>query len=390
MMKRKFMSKLYKIFILFSVLAVFSAACLQIIDANPATRMSLNDNESPYETTVQADLNIEDFVVSSGNPPKQVTNRSIWHVRCQVSHFAYDDPIVSPNQFGASHLHMFFGNTDANAFSTAESIRDTGSSTCDRDELNRTAYWTPALLDGDSKVIPSDTITVYYMSRNFGTEQEPYPPGLRMIAKPQPDENTDLYWKCGFFGAAFNESGNAGPEQASIPYCDPDVYSHIQTSIMFPRCWDGVNLDSEDHASHMAYATGYKQKDPCPSSHPVELPVIRTRIMYSLQGTTDSPTNEWFLSSDVNHDGTVATPHGATLHADWFGGWEPETNQLLLDTCIAQKLNCGEQDLGDGREVGRLGPRRYRGPGLPMEDFLSLCLAEDTLSDITDIANCGD
>ena len=35
---------------------------------------------------------------------------------------AFDDPIVYPREPGKSHLHTFFGNTGANAFSTAASI----------------------------------------------------------------------------------------------------------------------------------------------------------------------------------------------------------------------------------------------------------------------------
>jgi hypothetical protein len=36
------------------------------------------------------------------------------------------------------------------------------------------------------------------------------------------------------------------------------------------RCWDGKNLDSPDHKSHMAYPTGNN----CPSTHPVRVPQI--------------------------------------------------------------------------------------------------------------------
>lgn len=29
----------------------------------------------------------------------------------------------------------------------------------------------------------------------------------------------------------------------------------IMTSVRFPSCWDGVNLDSPDHMAHMRYVT---------------------------------------------------------------------------------------------------------------------------------------
>src|SRR5262245_35670801 len=42
---------------------------------------------------------------------------------CNVSHLLPDDPIVYPGRPGASHLHVFFGNTMANAYSTYETLR---------------------------------------------------------------------------------------------------------------------------------------------------------------------------------------------------------------------------------------------------------------------------
>lgn len=38
----------------------------------------------------------------------------------------------------------------------------------------------------------------------------------------------------------------------------------------FYSCWDGVNVDSADHKSHVAYPTGAS----CPTSHPVQVPQI--------------------------------------------------------------------------------------------------------------------
>lgn len=43
------------------------------------------------------------------------------------------------------------------------------------------------------------------------------------------------------------------------------------------RCWDGKNLDSPDHQSHM-YNTitmdGFTNAPPCPASHPVRVPQV--------------------------------------------------------------------------------------------------------------------
>ncbi|WP_197323377.1 DUF1996 domain-containing protein, partial [Staphylococcus haemolyticus] len=83
---------------------------------------------------------------------------------CTPSHNAYNDPIVYPGQTGKSHLHTFFGNTKADANSTYESLRTSGESTCNN-LLNRSAYWIPALLNGQGKVVMPDYVSIYYKRR---------------------------------------------------------------------------------------------------------------------------------------------------------------------------------------------------------------------------------
>lgn len=58
----------------------------------------------------------------------------------------------------------------------------------------------------------------------------------------------------------------------------------IRASIVFPSCWDGVNLDSADHRSHVAYspARAVLAGSACPSSHPVRIP----QLMYEMQWDT--------------------------------------------------------------------------------------------------------
>ena len=52
--------------------------------------------------------------------------------------------------------------------------------------------------------------------------------------------------------------------------------SELEVSMAFPTCWDGVNLDSEDHQSHVSYdIDGGRFDGDCPPSHPVKLPEIQ-------------------------------------------------------------------------------------------------------------------
>ena len=81
---------------------------------------------------------------------------------CSLAKFAFEDPIVYPGRSGVSHLHMFFGNTAMDANTTTASIVDAGNSTCRGGILNRTAYWTPAVIDGNGVTVMPEEGTFYY------------------------------------------------------------------------------------------------------------------------------------------------------------------------------------------------------------------------------------
>jgi hypothetical protein len=67
----------------------------------------------------------------------------------------------------------------------------------------------------------------------------------------------------------------------------------IRATIIFPSCWDGVNLDSPDHRSHVAYAPGVRSDglagDKCPSTHPVRIPQVMYEIMHDTSGPFSDP-----------------------------------------------------------------------------------------------------
>lgn len=59
----------------------------------------------------------------------------------------------------------------------------------------------------------------------------------------------------------------------------------IRATVIFPSCWDGKNLDSPDHRSHVTYQTGSALAgDKCPASHPVRIPQVMYEIMYDTSG----------------------------------------------------------------------------------------------------------
>lgn len=273
---------------------------------------------------------------------------------CSAGQLSYDDPIVYPGQPGKSHLHQWYGNLSANASSTYESLRTTGDSTC-TSKLNRSAYWMPAMENDKGQVIRPDYVSIYYKRRvktdplcaKIGKACVDLPNGLRFIFGYNMLNMTDKptgggYFNCQGTGAIPGHYKTLVEAQTKCP-----VPSQIGAIISAPECWDGKNLDSADHRSHVAYSAyigqAYAQ---CPATHPFVIPTFTLGAWFS-QGAVAEP---WHLSSDVMPDGTVMTA-GTTFHADYFEAWEPTVRQMWHDNCVNKLLNCSGGDLGNSRQM---------------------------------------
>jgi hypothetical protein len=265
---------------------------------------------------------------------------------CEYSHFGTDDPIIHPGKPGAAHLHMFFGNTELNAFTTEESLINSGGSTCSGFELNRSGYWIPALLDGRGNAVVPDQIILYYKTKDPSRVQ-PMPQGLQMLAGNTDSEtfqtSDTLSWGCGPNGRHYNKTNR-------IPNCNGDT---INASIVFPNCWDGKNKGSSDFKSHLRTV---KDNERCPSSHPVRMPKISILVYWP--GTNS--VAGWHLSSD--RTGGFNAPPGGTLHADWWGGWNDDAMNLWINGCMRAQRNCSFGQTGTSRQLAGLNPlERYEG-----------------------------
>ncbi len=123
---------------------------------------------------------------------------------------------------------------------------------------------------------------------------------------------------------------------------DCGVGDLLQLTVEFPQCWNGRDLDSADHKSHMAYPSN----GACPSSHPVPLPDISVNVRWKRTSSLD--VTKLRLSSD--HYSTSA-PGGYSAHADWFEAWEPNIRDAFVQHCINPSRDCHAHLLGDGREI---------------------------------------
>lgn len=253
-------------------------------------------------------------------------NSGEFRINCKVSHMSNDDPIVYPNQEGAAHHHTFFGNTSVNYKSDVGKMDEVGNSTCSGGIANRSTYWFPTMIDTSTHTpIKPDGVSAYYKTDRSSDVTVP-PKGLRMVAKTY----SDIIFAC----------NDGYPDQVKlsreIPACPQG--GKLTYGIEFGNCWDGVNLDSPDHQSHMVKA-GWAQA--CPASHPVRIPNIQVNVAY--RPDTPAGTANWRLSSDP--EGAIA---GSTIHADWVNGWNQDVAATWVNNCLKAERDCHSDLLGDG------------------------------------------
>ena len=234
-------------------------------------------------------------------------------VECPFSHALFDDPIVFPNVSRAAHLHVFFGNNGTNAASTYESLL-AGTTNCDQ-PADTAAYWVPALMQGETMITPIKSVAYYRPGEGVDpTAVQPYPPGLKIIAgdagAEQPQNTGVVAFTC----------GTAIRRDALPPTC-PERRP-LRMLVTFPDCWDGVNVDSDDHSSHMAYGSG----GACPATHPVPVAQLQFSVDYGFSG---DPAGLSLASGSL-----------LTGHADFFNGWVQDKLVAEIRTCLHRKVVC--------------------------------------------------
>jgi hypothetical protein len=230
---------------------------------------------------------------------------------CRYSHSAGDDPIVHPGHPGGSHQHDFFANTTTDAHSTYESLL-AGDTTCRR-EGDTAAYWVPSLLEGGQTVRPSHVLAYYLPAGKDLASIKPFPDALKVVTDAS---LPNTRWAC-------VGDGTVGAGTREVPTCPAG--QHLVLRIHFPDCWDGANVDSADHRSHMTYS----RRGRCPSTHPVAVPRLRLGVHYP--------------ASNGGSDVALSSGGPETAHADFFNAWDPAELARLVRECLNAGQHCGQR-----------------------------------------------
>jgi uncharacterized protein DUF1996/F5/8 type C domain-containing protein len=237
---------------------------------------------------------------------------------CPFTHRLPDDPIVAPGLPGGSHMHSFFGNVSTNANSNLATLQAARTSCLPATDPS--SYWVPTLYANDQPVEPTGT-TFYYLGEAVRPEVtaiiQPFPLGLRIVAgnarATSTSDNTIARWSC----------LHAGHVPPSSDFVNCPSGTMLESYLDFPQCWNGTDLDSADHKSHMSYPVN----GDCPATHPVPVPKLRQVLRYPVSG---DPARF-----------RLASGRGYTMHGDFFNVWPEAELERRVRDCINPVVKCG-------------------------------------------------
>ncbi|XVU23471.1 DUF1996 domain-containing protein [Actinoplanes sp. CA-054009] len=269
---------------------------------------------------VMADPPVTGVIPSTAVPPdtNPPTTHHEFQANCSVSRSNLnDDPIVFPGLPGASHSHTFMGNTTTYAGTTLASLKAGGTSCITPGD--KTGYWMPTLLNGDTAVQPIGRQVIYYKSGVIDYRSvRPFPAGLRYVVG-SPQATLEDFRNSPGAVEGF-ECGDSSFNWDIPATCAAGT--QLNARMQAPSCWDGLHLDTPDHKSHMAYPV----LGVCPADHPVAVPMIEFKMA-------------WPVSGDMRNV-RFSSGRGYSFHYDVFNAWDAPTLAALTTHCINGGLQC--------------------------------------------------
>jgi predicted outer membrane protein len=277
-------------------------------------------NQLVSDPTPDANASTGSFVAECGPPDPALRNSDNW--------------IVAPGKpNGAQHMHDYLGSTATDNSTDAGDLLASDTN-CDLD--NRSTFYWPVLRD-TSQVGPDDNQDGGGLDGNVGEIIEPAQVVMQFIGNPTgpvspmpqllrvitgdakavtngPD-NVRAQWTC---------RGFEDRVTTQYPLCPEG--SRLLRVLDFPSCWDGENLDSEDHRSHITFPD--EDSGACPQDT-VAVPQLRMILAYDQPGGRNFALDGF---PDQQH-------HPATDHGDFVNGMPDELMDAVVE-CLNEGLQC--------------------------------------------------
>ena len=202
-------------------------------------------------------------------------------------------------------------------------------------------YWTPQLYAKfkNNTFMPVPTVgdpedvhggmTVYYLQRRGDDPNEKlhaFPEGFRMIAGDpfarsfgNNSASKAISYSC--------LGGPNLPETNKMP--NFKCPGGLRAQVFFPSCWNGIDVDTPDHKSHMSYPVGQEYNaGACPPEFPVHMISIFYEVLYDTASFSEHWEGDQHPFVFANGDAT-----GFGYHGDFMNGWDVAVLQDAVNTC---------------------------------------------------------